>query len=145
LELAPGRRLMLRILGLSLLYFVLVFGAGFVLGPIRVLLLEPHLGRRVAELLEMPIMLLVIWAAASWLTQRFTQNLPTQEQLSIGTLAVMGVLAADVAVGVFLREMTIAEVFLHRDTVLSVAYYGLLVLCALMPWLQARPSQQHIG
>jgi hypothetical protein len=135
--------LMLRILWLSLLYFALVFGAGFVLGPLRVLLLEPHLGSRGAELVEMPIMLLVIWAAASWLTRRFAQNLSTREQLSIGTLAVMGVLAADIAVGVFLRGMTIAEVFLRRDAISSIVYYGLLVLCALMPWLQARRLQQH--
>lgn len=52
---------MLRLLRLSLLYFTLVFGAGFILGPLRVLFLEPRLGTRNAELLEMPIMLVVIW------------------------------------------------------------------------------------
>lgn len=40
---------MLRIFRLSGLYFTIVFGAGFILGPIRVLLLEPHLGTRKME------------------------------------------------------------------------------------------------
>lgn len=129
---------MLQILRLSLLYFLLVFGAGFVLGPLRVLFLEPRLGSRTAELLEMPIMLMVIWASAGWLARRFAGNLSTEKQLGIGSLAVLAVLIADTAVGVFLRGMTIAQIFLRRDPISAAAYYGLLVLCALMVWLQGR-------
>lgn len=45
-------------------YFVLVFGAGFVLGTICVLWVVPKFGTRTAELLEMPLMLAVIILAA---------------------------------------------------------------------------------
>ena len=41
----------------ALLYFLNVFGAGFLLGPIRIFLLVPKIGVRAAELIEMPIML----------------------------------------------------------------------------------------
>lgn len=129
---------MLRIFRLSGLYFTIVFGAGFILGPIRVLMLEPRLGTRIAELLEMPVMLLVIWVAAGWISQRFTQNLSALGRFSVGALAVIGVLIADTSVGVFLREMTVSEVFLRQDAVSSIAYYGLLALCAILPWLQGR-------
>ena len=41
-------------------YFALVFGAGFVLGVLRISFLVPRFGERLAELAEMPLMLLVI-------------------------------------------------------------------------------------
>lgn len=134
----------LRILRLGFLYFVLVFGAGFILGPLRVLFLEPQLGSRTAELLEMPIMLVVIWLASGWLMRHFLIGLKLGEQIGVGVVAVVGVLVADVAVGVLLRGMTVSEVFLRRDLVSSVAYYGLLVLCALMPWLRGKGIGQAI-
>jgi len=51
---------------LSLLYFSLVFAAGCVIGSIRVPFVQPVLGVRYAELLEMPIMAVVIWQAAQY-------------------------------------------------------------------------------
>ena len=50
----------------GLLYFALVFGTGFLLGPIRLLWLVPRFGTRIAELMEMPVMLVVIVLAARW-------------------------------------------------------------------------------
>jgi hypothetical protein len=44
----------------GLAYFALVFGAGFVLGVLRVSFLVPRFGERIAELGEMPLMLAVI-------------------------------------------------------------------------------------
>ncbi len=40
----------MQILKASMLYFGVVFGAGFVLGPIRVLWVVPRLGLKLAEL-----------------------------------------------------------------------------------------------
>jgi hypothetical protein len=53
------REMTVQILKAGGLYFALVFGAGFVLGTIRTLLVVPRVGTRRAELMEMPIMLLV--------------------------------------------------------------------------------------
>ena len=50
----------MQILKAGALYFALVFGAGFVLGPIRILWVVPHFGTRLAELMETPIMFVVI-------------------------------------------------------------------------------------
>ena len=43
----------------GVLYFALVFGAGFVLGTVRTLWIVPRVGARRAELMETPIMLVV--------------------------------------------------------------------------------------
>ncbi len=59
----PGRERM-QILKAGVLYFAVVFGAGFILRPIRILWVAPRLGSRMAELLEMSIMLLIAIVAA---------------------------------------------------------------------------------
>ena len=46
----------MQILKAGVLYFALVFGAGFVLGPIRILWVVPRFGTSMAELMETPIM-----------------------------------------------------------------------------------------
>jgi hypothetical protein len=44
----------MRIAAAGLLYFAIVFGTGFILGPIRVLWLEPRVGPLVATACEAP-------------------------------------------------------------------------------------------
>ena len=60
----------MQILKAAVLYFALVFGAGFVLGTIRTLWVVPRAGIRAAELIESPIMLLVTVFAATWVVRR---------------------------------------------------------------------------
>jgi hypothetical protein len=50
----------MQILSAGVLYFTLVFGAGFVLGAIRIQWVIPRLGTGTAELLETPIMFVVM-------------------------------------------------------------------------------------
>jgi hypothetical protein len=113
----------------GLVYFLLVFGAGFVFGVVRTLLVVPRLGAPRAELLETPLMLVAIWLAARWLTPRMAKG----KALAAGLLALALTLGAETGVGVFLRQMTVAEVFLHREPVNAVAYYGALLVFGLLP------------
>lgn len=117
------------------IYFALVFGAGFTLGPIRVLLLEPRLGVRMAELIEAPLMLLAIVLAAHWITRTRCGRCTPAARLGIGLVTAGLVLAADIAVGVGLRGMTVIEVFTGRDPVSGPVYYALVLLTASAPWL----------
>jgi uncharacterized membrane protein YciS (DUF1049 family) len=50
----------------ALLYFAVVFAAGFLLGPIRVFWLEPQVGPTIAVLCEAPFLLAVMAVAARW-------------------------------------------------------------------------------
>jgi hypothetical protein len=118
------------------IYFGLVFGIGFLLGVIRVLVVVPLVGTRYAELLEAPLMLLAMTLAARWLVRRFCRRWPTDRLLTVGGLAVGLVLVADFAVGVGLRGMTPQQVLLDRDPIAGTVYYGLLLLYALMPAIQ---------
>lgn len=113
----------------GLVYFLWVFGAGFVLGVLRTLLVVPRLGAPAAELLETPLMLVAIWFAARWLAPRLAPG----AALPAGLLALGLTLFAEIAVGLFLRQMTLAEIILHRELVLGTAYYGSLLVFGFLP------------
>lgn len=120
----------------SLAYFAIVFGAGFVLGPIRVLLLVPRVGERWAELIEAPIMFGVIVLAAGWLVRRFPADRRVAHLWSgLGALAL--VLVAELTVVLALRGLTLGEYLATRDPIAGGAYVANLVLFATMPWLLA--------
>lgn len=127
----------MQILHTAVFYFLLVFGAGFLLGIGRVLLVVPLLGERTAELLEMPLMLAVIVTAARWVVHHKLDGRQSSA-LSVGFIAMGLVLLADLAVGIWLRGMSAAEVFLNRDPVSGAAYYAALLFFAVMPPVLAR-------
>ena len=119
----------------GIIYFLLVFGSGFILGTIRVLLIVPLLGHRTAELLELPLMLIATVLAARWITRRFPEPRDSTARLAIGGIALGLMLAGELAVGIGLRGMTASGVFLNRDPVSGTAYYVSIILFAAMPWL----------
>lgn len=131
----------MQVLRAAVLYFLLVFGAGFVLGSGRVLFLVPLLGERAAELLEIPLMLGIIVFSARWIVRHRLDEQRRGSALSIGFIAMGFVLLADLVVGIWLRRMSLAEVFLNRDPVSGAAYYAALLLFAAMPAIMARRRQ----
>jgi hypothetical protein len=128
----------MRIVAAALLYFVIVFGAGFLLGPIRVFWLEPHVGATVAALCEAPFLLVVMVAASRWLPSmlQIEHGVPSLVLMGIGALALQQV--ADVAVGVGLRGIAFADQLAHFATAAGLIYAGLLLLFAAMPLLVNR-------
>lgn len=130
---------MLQVLRTAAVYFALVFGAGFLLGTLRVLLVVPAIGTRAAELLEMPLMLAVIAVAAGFVTRRFHDGIHGKAGwLQVGAIAFAFVLCADVVVGVILRGMTVWQALFERDPLSGAAYYLALGWLAAAPWFLAR-------
>ncbi len=128
----------MRVLKPVAVYFALVFGAGFVLGTFRVLWVVPRLGVRTAELVESPLMLLATVLAAGWVTRHFSAGARTSTSLGIGLTALALLLAAESGLRLVLRGGSVLDVLLNKDPVSGTAYYTLLGVFALMPWLLAR-------
>lgn len=124
-----------EVLKVALIYFALVFGAGFAFGIVRTLLIAPRLGERLAELLEAPLMLVVIMLAARWVSTAFCGGFGPGKRWAVGLLAVAVVLAAEILVGLFLRDLSLKQIFTDRDPVSALVYYVLLAVFAAMPWL----------
>jgi hypothetical protein len=86
-----------RILRAGLLYWVIVFTLGFVLGTIRVLAIAPALGNETkAVILELPVMLLASWASARWIVRRF-EPMGRAAWLGAGGFAFAMLMAAEAA------------------------------------------------
>jgi hypothetical protein len=128
----------MQILKAGVLYFLFVFGAGFVLGPIRILLVVPRLGTRVAELLEAPIMFVIAIVAARQIVRRLAVPLKPSSRLGMGGIALGLMLIAEFTLVLWLRGLSIREYLAGRDAVAGTVYYVMLAAFAIMPFLVAR-------
>ncbi|MBK7648803.1 MAG: hypothetical protein IPJ12_17050 [Betaproteobacteria bacterium] len=128
----------MKILKAGAAYFGLVFGAGFLLGCIRVPFLVPHLGARVAELLEMPVQFVVIVFAARFIVRRFSLPLDTAIRLGVGFVALGLAIAAELLLALVLAERSVGEYLASRDPVSGSVYLVMLLGFALLPLILAR-------
>ena len=115
------------------LYFALVFGAGFALGTLRVLLVVPRLGTRTAELIEAPFMLAITVFAARWTVRRLAVPPARGPRLAMGCIALGLLLAAEFTLVLGLRGISMREYFATLDPVSGTVYYMLLGVVAIMP------------
>jgi hypothetical protein len=121
----------------GLLYFAWVFGAGTVLGTLRVLWLAPFVGARTAELLEMPLMFAISVAAAWWIVQHMALSLG--QRIATGVLALALVLACEFTVVLYARGLTVERYLATFDPVSGTLYYALLLVFMLLPmWFHPR-------
>jgi hypothetical protein len=129
-----------RTIKAGITYFALVFGAGFVLGMIRVPFLVPRLGERVAELVEMPFMFVAILLSARFIIRRFSLPANVLARLWAGFVALGLLVAAEVLLAVALQDRTLGEYVASRDPVSGSVYLAMLALFAVMPLVLARAS-----
>lgn len=122
----------------AVLYFAIVFGAGFLLALIRIPWLVPRFGARIAELIEMPIMLLVIFFAARWMVRHRLAAATKATRLAVGVIALSLLLLTEFSLVLWLQGLSLREAIAQRDPVSGAAYALSLVVFALMPLLVAR-------
>lgn len=128
----------MKIIKAGVIYFILVFGVGFILGPIRLLLVVPRFGTRMAELMETPIMIVVIIVAARWIVRHYAVPPTPSYRLGMGFIALGLLLVAEFSLVLWLRGMLISEYFATRDLVSGTAYYVSLGVFGIMPLLVER-------
>lgn len=132
----------MRLIAAAASYFLIVFGVGFVFGPVRVFWLEPWLGEAAATICEAPFLLCAMLLAARWLPRALVLR------PNIASLAIVGVGAlllqqfADFAVGAVLRGITPAQQLAHLSTPAGFIYVTLLLAFVAMPVLANWPRRQ---
>ena len=129
----------MRIIAGAVLYFLIVFGVGFVLGPVRVYWLERQLGETMATFCEAPFLLIAIVLAARWLPKvlRLRTNITSLAVMGVGALFLQQL--ADFAVGSVLRGITPAQQISHFARPAGLIYTTLVIIFAVMPILANWP------
>jgi len=129
---------MKRTIKAGIAYFALVFGAGFVLGSVRVPFLVPRLGERVAELIETPFMFVVVLLAARFIVKRFALPATASVRLGAGFLALGLLLVAEILLVVVRQGWALGQYIAGRDPVSGSVYLAMLGLFAFMPLIIVR-------
>lgn len=129
---------MSRTLRAGVTYFALVFGAGFLLGMVRVPLLVPRLGERWAELAEMPVMAAVIVLAAGHVLRRFPEVRTRTQSAAVGLVALWLLVSAELSLALLIQDRSLGDYVASRDPVSGSVYVALLLVYAAMPWLRNR-------
>ena len=128
----------MQIVKAGLAYFALVFATGFVLGSVRVPFLVPRLGVRTAELIEMPVMFVVIVFAARFIVRRFSLLPTTLVRLCTGILALALGIVAELLLAVVSQSQSVGQYIAGRDPVSGGVYLAMLGVLAAMPLILAR-------
>jgi len=119
----------------GLVYFALVFGAGFVLGSVRVPFLVPRIG---ARLLEMPFMFFAVLFSARYIVARYHLPPDASIRFSVGFIALAMLLTAELLLNTVVLRQSPIEYVTSRDPIAGAAYLVMLGLFAVMPWLVHR-------
>ena len=115
------------------LYFCMGFFVGALLGPLRVLWLEPFAGPTLAVLCEAPLLILAMSFAAKWAPSWARFDGGWLSFLAMGVLALVLQQVADLAVGFGLRGMTFDSQLRYFQSPPGWIYAFCLVVFALMP------------
>src|SRR6266446_3636446 len=123
----------MRALKGGVIYFLLVFAVGWILGPIRELWAVPHSGRMAAMLSEAVIMLIAMIVAARWVIRRF--DVPRTLPASMGLIAIGLLFPAEIAGVVWVRGLSLQEYVASFVTAPGVISLVTFLLFAAMPTL----------
>lgn len=129
---------MLKALKAGSAYFGIVFGAGFLLGCIRVPLIVPRLGVRTAELLEMPIQLVVIVFAARFVVRRFSVPAQPLIRLGVGGIGLGLAVVAELLLAIAINGQSVGAYIAGRDRVSGGAFLLVLLIFAMIPFLMGK-------
>jgi hypothetical protein len=135
---------LISVLKVSALYFAGVFAFGFLLGVIRTSWVVPVVGSRAAELIESPIMLVVVAFAARTIVRRHVELSRGRQWLTVGLVALALLLIVEFTAVLRLRDLSLSEYFATRDPVSGTVYYVLLGVFAVMPLLMFRQRSRAI-
>jgi hypothetical protein len=117
-------------------WFGVMFALGFLLGPIRILVLEPRFGLTGAVLIEAVPMLLAMALLAPRVARWLRVPGSASARLGMGAIGLVLLVLAETGLGAALGRGGAARWLERPFTADGQVYLALLAAFALMPWLR---------
>ena len=135
----------MRILKAGVIYFLLLFALGWIMGPIRELWAVPKFGRMTALLVEAIIMLIAMIVAAGWVTLWFDVPQTLGSTIPVGLVALAILAPAEIAGVLWVRGQSLQDYTASFVTAPGVISLVMFVLFAAMPTLVTLVRRGHVG
>ena len=135
----------MRVLKAGAVYFLFMFGVGWVLGPIRELWAVPRFGRLTGVLLEAVIMLIAMAVSVRWVIRRFRVKPTFGSTISRGLVALGILVPAELAGVVWVRRLPFPEYLASFATGSGLVSLLMLLFFAAMPTLVTRAGRNRVG
>jgi len=120
------------------LWFAVMFALGFLLGPIRIFVLEPRFGATNAVLIEAVPMLAAMWLLAPWVARICAVPATPRARLAMGGMGLALLMLAETALDALMRGRGPGFWLERAQTPDGLIYFALLAAFALMPLLRRR-------
>jgi hypothetical protein len=127
-----------RALQAGFIYFVLLFGLGFLLGSVRLLLVQHGLGRTMLVLIELPIMLAYAWWVTGWAVSRFAVPAARGARLVMGGVMFGLLRLSEMLLGAMLMGIPTTTQLATLATPMGAIELAAQIACAFFPLLHAK-------
>lgn len=124
-----------QVLKTGVIYFLVAVGAEFVLEVIRLQVVALHIGEKLAEILEIPNVLLATMIGARWVVDRFTLPPLPGIRLGVGLVALCLMLISEWTVIQALQSLSVEGYVTSQDAAVGTIPIGALGVLTVMPFL----------
>jgi len=128
----------LRAVKAGVVYFLLIFALGWILGPIRELWAVRYFGHVTATLLEGMIMLIAMAITAGWIIRQFEVSHPLGSTLTMSLIGIGLLFPAEIVGVIWVRHLSVREYLAHFTTVPGVISLAMFLFFAAMPTVVGR-------
>jgi hypothetical protein len=133
----PALQKLVRVVTAGAIYFLVALGAGFALEFVRLELVALHFSERLAEILEIPNVLLATMIGARWAVDRLTLPPLPGVRLGVGFVALALAFITQFIVVLPIRGISYDEYLASQDPTSISALIGTLGVLIVMPFLTA--------
>ncbi|NGZ59267.1 MAG: hypothetical protein CV081_02025 [Nitrospira sp. LK265] len=126
---------LVQVLKAGTIYYLVAVGAEFVLEVIRLQVVALHIGEKLAEMLEIPNVLLATMIGARWVVDRFTLPPLPGIRLGVGLVALCLMLISEWTVIQTLQSLSFQGYITSQDAAVGTIPIGALGVLTVMPFL----------